>query len=69
MLYKLTKGTISVIRTDKASVAEAVKDGYRLDGEVNEAYEVVNPVPFFGAETETKEEAPKKRGRPAASED
>ena len=45
-LYKLTKGTISVIRTTKDSVDEAIADGYKLDGEVNERYEIIDADPF-----------------------
>ena len=60
-LYKLTKGTLSIIRTNKASVYDAEADGYKLDGEVNEAYEVINPSPF-------DEHASRKNSRPAKVE-
>jgi len=46
MLYKLTKGALSVIRKTEAEVKEAEADGYKLDGECNGKYEVINPRPF-----------------------
>lgn len=49
-LYKLTRGTVSVIRSDKAGVQEAIARGYAMDGEVIEddgAYRIVNPSPIF----------------------
>lgn len=64
-LYKLTKGTVSVIRMNLADVRKAEADGYKLDGEVNEAYEVTNPYPRFDEAELSKTEEPKKRGRPA----
>ena len=45
-LYKLTKGPLSVIRTTKAAVDEAIADGYKLDGECNERYEIIDADPF-----------------------
>ena len=67
-LYKLTKGTVSVIRVNHADVKQAEADGYKLDGEVNEAYEVVNPYPRFDDIEPAKADEPKKRGRPAKVE-
>jgi len=58
MMYKLTKGSVSIIRKDEAGVKEAEARGYKLDGECNEAYEVTNPRPF---------EAPK-RGKSSKAE-
>jgi hypothetical protein len=46
-LFKLTKETVSVIRKDREGVEGAQADGYALDGEVNEAYEVINAHPSF----------------------
>lgn len=45
-LYKLTKGTVSVIRNSKAAVDEAISNGYKLDGECNERYEIIDADPF-----------------------
>jgi hypothetical protein len=57
-MYKLTKGSVSIIRQDEAGVKEAEANGYKLDGECNEAYEIINPKPF---------EIPK-RGKPSKDE-
>lgn len=69
-LYKLTKGTVSVIRKDRAGVQEAIATGYSLDGECNEAYEIVNPSPIFeDHEPAVREPSePKRRGRPSKVE-
>jgi hypothetical protein len=69
-LYKLTKGTISVIRQNREGVKQAEADGYKLDGEVNEAYEVVNPYPRFDDPAPAKVEEPelRRRGRPSKFE-
>ena len=51
--FKLTKGTVSVIRTTKEGVQEALASGYAMDGEVTEengVYRVINPAPIFEAE-------------------
>jgi hypothetical protein len=43
-LYKLTKGSVSVIRRDQAGIDEAKAQGFILDGEVvevNRGYEIV----------------------------
>jgi hypothetical protein len=66
-LYKLTKGTVSVIRKDRAGVEEAKANGYALDGECDEQYNVIDARPEFLDETirnAVKAEMPK-RGRPA----
>jgi len=68
MLYKLTKGTVSVIRVNREGVRQAEADGYKLDGEVNEAYEVINPYPRFDEPEPAKAEEPKRRGRPSKVE-
>ena len=49
MLYKLTKGTLSRIRKTKKEIDELLEQGYTLDGEVNEKYEVVDANPVFDA--------------------
>ena len=41
-MYKLTKGAVSRIRKTKAEARALIKDGYTLDGEVNENYEIIN---------------------------
>ena len=46
-MYKLTKGPLSRIRKDKAGVDELLEQGYKLDGEVDKTYQVVNPFPKF----------------------
>jgi hypothetical protein len=55
MMYKLTKGSVSIIRQDEAGVKEAETNGYKLDGECNEAYEVTNSSPSFSTEAATEE--------------
>lgn len=70
-LYKLTKGTISVIRYDKKGVDEEISNGYALDGECDEKYEIINARPEFLDETikdAIKDEMPK-RGRPAKAQE
>ncbi len=47
MLYKLTLGTLSRIRKTKKEIDELIEQGYTLDGEVNEKYEVINANPVF----------------------
>lgn len=47
MLYKLTKGSLSRIRKNKAGIDELKEDGYTLDGEVNEKYEIIDANPVF----------------------
>lgn len=46
MLYKLTRGAVSVIRTCEEDVKEAIAYGYVLDGQVDENYNVINQRPF-----------------------
>jgi len=60
-LYKLTKGTVSVIRNSKAAVDEAVANGYKLDGECNETYDIIDADPF-------RERVQQKHNRPAKVE-
>jgi len=43
--YKLTKGTLSRIRSDKEGVKELLNDGYILDGEVDKDYKVIDAYP------------------------
>ena len=50
MLYKLTLGTLSRIRKTKKEIDELIEQGYTLDGEVNEKYEVINANPVFDAQ-------------------
>ena len=64
-LYKLTKGTVSVIRNSKAAVDEAIANGYKLDGECNERYEIIDADPFKEPEPEHKH---KKYSSPAKGE-
>lgn len=45
-MYKVTKGNLSMILKSKADIDLAIKDGFMLDGEVNEQYEVINAKPF-----------------------
>jgi len=61
-LYKLTKGTLSRIRTDKKGIDELLKNGYTLDGEVNKKYEVVNANPFADKEPKKCKEHKKEDG-------
>jgi hypothetical protein len=65
-LYKLTRGSVSVIRTDKASVEEAQKSGFSLVGEVrevNNGYEIVTTaVSFDDLSTEKRPRAPRHVG-------
>ncbi len=49
MLYKLTLGTLSRIRKTKKEIDELVEQGYTLDGEVNDKYEVIDANPVFDA--------------------
>jgi len=49
MLYKLTLGTLSRIRKTKKEIDELIEQGYTLDGEVNDKYEVINANPVFDA--------------------
>ncbi len=49
MLYKLTLGTLSRIRKTKKEIDELLAEGYTLDGEVNDKYEVINANPVFDA--------------------
>ena len=60
-LYKLTKGTVSVIRNSKAAVDEEIANGYKLDGECNERYEIIDADPF-------RERVQQKHSRPAKVE-
>ncbi len=56
---KLTKGSVSRIRRTEAEVLELVGKGYRLDGEVDENYAVINDDPF-GEEKPAKAKKAKK---------
>ncbi len=47
MLYKLTLGTLSRIRKTKKEIDELLAEGYTLDGEVNDKYEVIDANPVF----------------------
>ena len=47
MLYKRTKGTLSRIRKTKKEIDELIEQGYTLDGECNDKYEITNPSPTF----------------------
>ncbi len=53
MLYRLTKGTLSRIRKTKEEVDKLIEQGYTLDGECDDKFEIINPNPVF--------DAPKKR--------
>lgn len=44
-LYKLTKGTLSRIRKDKAGCDELIEQGYVFDGEVDENFNPVVSIP------------------------
>jgi len=48
-MYKLTKGAVSRIRKTKAEAKELMKDGYTMDGEVNEKYEIIDANPVLDA--------------------
>jgi len=54
-MYKLKRGSISIIRNTKRDIDEAVKEGYMLEGECDKDYNITNKNPTF--------EAPKKRDR------
>lgn len=45
-LYKLTKGSLSRIRTTEKDCKELIKQGYVLDGEVDNNYKVIKEDPF-----------------------
>lgn len=49
-MYKLTKGTLSRVREDQNGVQELLDKGYKLDGEVNDNYEVINANPVFNVD-------------------
>lgn len=53
-LYKLTNGTVSKIRTDKKGVDALLAAGYKLDGEVDEKYEVIDDRPTIKATRKKK---------------
>jgi hypothetical protein len=53
-MYKLTKGAVSRIRKTKAEARELIKDGYTMDGEVNENYEIINAHPVLDAPKKAK---------------
>jgi hypothetical protein len=42
MKYKLTKNSLSLIRTSLKGVKELEKEGYIYDGKVNDKYEVID---------------------------
>jgi len=44
-MYKLTNGPISRIRQTKEECRALIAKGYKLDGEVNKDYEIINPYP------------------------
>lgn len=56
MLYKLTKGTLSRIRTTKKECDDLIEQGYILDGEVDKDYKVINPYPFANRSEEDEKE-------------
>ena len=67
MKYKLTKGTLSRIRTNKKDIDALIKEGYVLDGKVNDKFEVIDDDPTFSKpkskpkpKTKTKPETEKK---------
>lgn len=45
-LYKLTKGSLSRIRSTEKDCKALIKEGYTLDGEVDSNYKVTNKDPF-----------------------
>ena len=49
MIYNLTKGTLARIRKTIKEIDELIEQGYTLDGEVNEKYEVIDANPVFDA--------------------
>jgi len=51
-LYKLTKGTLSRIRTKQEDIQALIDEGYTLDGEVDEKFNLLPP------KVETKEDDP-----------
>lgn len=48
-IYKLTKGTLSRIRSKQEDINALIDDGYKLDGQVNDKYEIINDRPEFKA--------------------
>jgi hypothetical protein len=46
MAYKLTKGSVAVIRQDSAGVKQAETAGYILDGECDEEGNLLPPRPI-----------------------
>lgn len=61
-LYKLTKGSVSCIRTDAAGVAEAEADGFVLEGKCGGDYVVTEP----GARPKAPEPPKAPKNQPAA---
>lgn len=53
-LYKLTKGSLSRIRSNEKDCKVLIKEGYSLDGEVDENYKVVGKEPFKKAKKDKK---------------
>ena len=49
MLYKLTRKHESTICHNEQEIKLAQKQGYTLDGEVNDKYEVIDANPVFDA--------------------
>lgn len=45
--YKITKGPVSKIRTDKAEVSAMLAKGYVLDGEINDVGVIIDPNPVL----------------------
>ena len=54
-MYKLTKGTLSRIRHNELDCKILMDEGYKMDGEVNKDYEVINPYPVFDKPDELDE--------------
>ena len=60
MQYKLTKSSVSIIRTDFAGVAEAEARGFVCVGSCDENYNIIDPMARPAAPAP---KAPKKAGK------
>ena len=46
--YKLTKGSVSRVRTNKNDIAAMLANGYVLEGEINDKGLIIDPNPGIG---------------------
>lgn len=60
MQYKLTKDSVSIIRTDAVGIAEAEKRGFVCMGSCDEFYKIIDPM---ARPAESASKAQKKAGK------